>query len=182
MLHAARAEFFFIERHLHFRLADTHGADDGAVDELEFEAEILYALNDRVVLIATAPFVSIDPMAGDSTSGFGDLEFGFRFLAFNGRRDGVFFGLDVTAPTGDDDRDLGAGHTVLAPVASWVHDFGCGTYMFNTVAWEVPVDVEEVENTLRYDLALLHTFVETADWPLLPVSDARASRSIPRPS
>lgn len=162
LLHNARAEFFFIERHFHFVLADVRGADDGEVNELEFEAELLYAINDKVALIAAVPVISLDPVDGPGTSGIGDLEFGLRFLAFNGKRDGLFFGLNVTAATGDVDRDLSEGNATIEPVAAWAHDFGGGTYMYNTVTVGVPVSVDEPENSFRYDVALLHTLLETS--------------------
>ncbi len=162
LLHAPRTEFFFVERHLHFVLADTRDADDGEVDELEFEAEITYALNDRFVLIGAVPVIYLNPDTAPSTTGVGDLEFGLRLMAFNGERDGLLFGLNVTAPTGDPDRDLG-GDTLLLPSANWVHDFGCGTYMFNVVTWETPVGVDQPEDLFLYDFVLLHTFLGTHD-------------------
>jgi len=162
ILHGARTEFFFVERHLHLRLADARGADGGEVDELEFEAELVYALNDRVVLIATMPLIHLNPADESSTTGIGDLEFGVRVMAYNGERDGWLFGLDVQTPTGDPDRDLG-GETRLIPSANWVHDFGCGTYMFNVAAWEMPIDEDGPEDVFRHDFVLLHTFLHTAD-------------------
>lgn len=162
-MHGIRTEIDFIERSLEFQIADTRGADDGQVDELEFELELVYAISDRVVLIVGQPYIFLDPINDADTSGFGDLELGFRFLAFNGERDGVFFGLNMSVPTGDEDRDLGAGNTVLEPTALWAHDFGGGTYLQSVVAWEVPVDVNDPTNDLRYDTGLFHTFTGTED-------------------
>lgn len=162
MLHSARTEFFFVERHVHLRLADVRGADGGEVDELEFEAELVYALNDRLVLIGTVPVIHLNPLFEPSTTGVGDLEFGLRLLAFNGERDGLLFGLDVATPTGDPNRDLG-GDTLLLPSANWVHDFGRGTYMFNVATWEMAIDVDQPEDLFLHDLVLLHTFLSTHD-------------------
>jgi hypothetical protein len=162
ILHAARTEFFFVERHVHLRLDDVRGADGGTVDELEFEAELVYALNDRFVFIGTVPVIQLNPIFGPSTTGLGDLKFGLRMMAYNGERDAVLFGLDVVTPTGDPDRDLG-GDTLLLPSANWVHDFGCGTYMFNVVTWEMPIDVDQPEDLFLHDLVLLHTFLGTED-------------------
>lgn len=163
ILHSSRMEFFFVERHIHLRLLDVRGADDGEADELEFEAEIVYALNDRWVVIATAPYACVNPINGPSTNGLSDMKFGVRLMGYNGRYDGVLFGLDITTPTGDPSRDLGGGNTVLAPSVNWVHDFGRGTYFTNILAWEMGVDVDAPANTIVNDFAILHTFLGTAD-------------------
>jgi len=163
LLHPTVAHFEFIERHINLSLADVDGADDGEVDELEFETEITYALSDRVIVGIGAPLVSINPIDGENTTGFGDLELSVHMLAFNGPRDGVLFGLSATVPTGDPDRDLGEGNTVLEPHATWVHDFGCGTHMFNVVAFEIPIEVDEAENELHHDFVIAQCLVGTAD-------------------
>ena len=163
LLHSARTEFFFIERHVHIRLADVRGADGGQADELELEAELVYALNDRWVLIGTVPYASVNPMAGPSTDGFGDLKFGIRMIGYNGRYDGLLFGLDITTPTGDPDRDLGMGNTVLAPSVNWMHDYGQGTYLANVLTWEMGVDVDTPSDVVLHDFVFLHTFLGTAD-------------------
>ncbi len=165
ILHAARTEFFFVERHIHLRLDEVRGADGGVVDELEFEAELVYALNDRFVFIGTIPVVHLNPQSEPSTTGVGDFKFGLRMMAYNGERDGLLFGLDVVTPTGDPDRELG-GDTLLLPSANWVHDFGCGTYMFNVVTWEMPIDVDQPEDLFLYDLVVLHSFLNTADFAM----------------
>ncbi len=162
ILHAARTEFFFVERHVHLRLVEARGSDGGEIDELEFEAELIYALNDRFVFIGAIPVIHLNPLFAPSTTGIGDLEFGLRMMAFNGERDGILFGLDVVTPTGDPDRDLG-GDTLLLPSANWVHDFGSGTYMFNVAAWEMPIDVDQPEDLFLYNFVLLHTFLGTED-------------------
>jgi len=161
LFHGIRTEIDFVERSLEFQLADVNGADGGEVDELEYEMELVYAINDRLVLIMGVPLVSLDPIEAPNTTGIGDLEFGVRFMAFNGQHDGVFFGLNVSAPTGDPNRDLGEGNAILEPTALWAHDFGCGTYMQSVIAWEMPVDVDDPSNDFRYDIALFHTFIET---------------------
>lgn len=162
LLHSPRTEFIFIERHVHLVCADARGADGGDVDEFEFEAELVYALNDRWVVIGAVPVIHLNPDADPSTTGIGDMEFGVRFMAFNGERDGVLFGMNVTTPTGDGDRDLG-GTTAILPSAGWIHDFGCGNYVFNIVTWEIPIDVDAPEDVLLHDFVFSHTFLGTQD-------------------
>ncbi|NIL97693.1 MAG: hypothetical protein GTO62_11335, partial [Planctomycetales bacterium] len=107
---------------------------------------------------------SLDPVAEPNTTGMGDMELGIQFLAFGGERDLLFFALNATVPTGDPDRDLGSGSTVLEPTALWLHDFGCGTYFQSRFGWEVPISTEDVTNEFRYDLGLYHTFLSTDQW------------------
>ena len=163
-LHGIRTEIDFIERALEFDLVRTKGADDGMVDEWEFEAELVWAINNRTIVIIGAPLIGLEPEMEPSTAGIGDMELGIQFLGFGGERDLLFFALFMGVPTGDPDRDLGAGHTVLEPTALWLHDFGCGYYFQSRFGFEIPVSVEEASNEFRYDLGLYHTMVGTADW------------------
>lgn len=163
-LHGIRTEIDFIERAFEFDLVRSRGADGGLVDEWEFESELVWAINDRTILIVGAPLTFLDPVAGPSATGLGDMELGVQFMAFNGRRDLLFFALNMTAPTGNADRDLGSGHTTLEPTALWLHDFGRGTYFQSRFGWEVPLAVEDVGGRFRYDLGLYHTLACTQEW------------------
>ena len=137
-LHGIRTEIDFIERALEFDLVRSKGADGGLVDEWELEMELVWAINDRTILLFGAPLIWLDPAGQPQTTGFGDLELGVQFLAFDGRRDLLFFALNMTVPTGDADRDLGAGYTTLEPTALWLHDFGGGRYFQSRFGW-VPI-------------------------------------------
>lgn len=163
-VHGIRTEIDFVERAMEFDLVRSDGADGGTVDELEFESELVWALNSRMILIVGAPLISLDPIDEPYTTGPGDMEVGFQFLAFGGQRDLLFFALNATFPTGDDDRDLGNGYTTLAPTALWLHDFGGGSYIQNRWAIEVPVSTRDVGNDLTYDCSLCHCFVNSEDW------------------
>ena len=103
--------------------AHAANADDGEVHESEFEFELFWAMNNRIAWFVEFPVILLDPRSDPSTAGIGDLEAGFRFVAFDGEYDIVTFGLNVATPTGDADRHLGAGHTHLEPAFLWWHDF-----------------------------------------------------------
>jgi len=127
-LHGIRTEIDFIERAFEFNLVRTNNADNGAVDELEFEAEVVYAFNSRTLFIVGTPLRALNPIGGPNTAGIGDLELGLQFLGFNGERSMLFGAVNMTVPTGDADRDLGSGTTVLEPTLLWLYDFGHGNY------------------------------------------------------
>ena len=160
-MHALRTEHAFIERKVELQFADSWGADGGEVDETELEMELFWAINNRMAVVVEAPIIFLDPETGPKESGVGDLEVGFRFVAFNAEYTLLTFGLNVVAPTGDDERDLGAGHAALEPVALGLFDLGCGTTLQTEVGFELPVDVDEPENEFIYNVALGHTFLGT---------------------
>ena len=158
-VHGIRTEIDFIERALEMDLAFADGADE---NELEFEAELVWAFNDHFVFILGAPLIHLDPLVESNQTGVGDLEVGFQFLAFNGTYDIFFTALNMTVPTGDADRGLGSGVVVFEPTAMWLHDFGHGNYVQSRLAFDLPVGTDEdLANGFAYDIALFHTFVET---------------------
>jgi len=163
-VHGIRTEIDFVERALEWDLVRTNGADGGAAGELEFESELVWAFNSRMIFIFGTPIVSVDPLVGSHTAGVGDLEIGFQFLAYGGERALFFTALNVGVPTGDADRDLGAGYTTLEPTALWLYDFHQGTYIQTRFAWTTPVSVTDVGSEFSYDLALFHTFLATKSW------------------
>lgn len=163
-VHGIRTEIDFIERALEWDLVPTRGADGGEVDELEFESELVWALNSRMVLIIGAPLISLNPDNDPNTAGVGDLELGFQFLAYGGENSLLFTALNMSVPTGDADRDLGSGHTKLEPTLLWLYDFRQGTYVQSRFGWEVPVSTTDVASEFRYDIGLFHTFLATRDW------------------
>ncbi len=163
-VHGIRTEIDFIERALELDLVRTRDANGVSLDAWQFEAELVWAINNRMAFIIGVPLIALDPEEERNTSGIGDLEIGFRFQAFNGERLLLFFGLDIEAPTGDEDRGVGEGNTFLTPLALALVDFGGGTYLQSVFGIEVPIDTDEVENVFRYDLGLYHTFVSTESW------------------
>jgi hypothetical protein len=134
MFEMLRTDHAFIERKVRADFVHSANADGGEVNETEFEFEVFWAVNSRIAWFVEAPVILLDPVADPSTSGIGDLEAGFRFVAFDGEYDIVTFGLNVSTPTGDSDRNLGAGHTNLEPVFLWWHDIGCGWVLQSEVA------------------------------------------------
>jgi len=165
-VHGIRTEIDFVERALEYDLVRSNGVDDGAAGELEFESELVWAFNSRMIFIFGTPLVSRDPLIGSHAAGVGDLEVGFQFLAFGGERSLFFTALNVGVPTGDSGRDLGNGYTTLEPTALWLYDFHEGTYIQCRFGWEIPVSTTDIGGEFGYDLALFHTFIATKSWPV----------------
>ena len=100
--------------------------------------------------------------------------------------DETFFltlGLNVTVPTGDEERELGEGHTSLEPMILVYWDLGHQTVFQGQFSLELPIgakarreveegeegpvviEEEKAEEVFLYNLALAHTFVETSVGP-----------------
>jgi hypothetical protein len=164
LLHMLKTEHAWLEREVVFDLGFANGADGGTVDETELEVEFEYAINSHVMLILGQPVIFLDPDEGEGLEGIGDLEAGFQYLAFDGERTIVSFGLNASLPTGDEDKGLGAGNVLLAPRGLLWHDFCNGTHLHAEAAFDVPVDVDQPENALVYNVALSHTIAASRCW------------------
>lgn len=163
-VHGLSMEIDFVERALEFDLIRSRGTDDGAANELEFESELVWAINSRMILIAGTPLASVDPLVGSRSAGLGDIDFAFQYLAYGGRRSLLFTLLKVNTPTGDFQRDLGAGHTTLEPTMLWLYDFLDGTYFQSRWGWEMPVSTTDVGSKFHYDMGFYHTILATRNW------------------
>ncbi len=161
-----RTDHAFIERKIRVDFLDLSHVEPDNVHESDFNFELFWAINNRMAFVVEAPVTWLDPHTGSFTSGIGDLEAGFRLVAFDGEYDILTCGLNVGIPTGDPDRDLGEGHTSLEPVFLWWHDIGRGWVLQSEIAWEIPVDVDEPENEMHYNFALSRTLLGTCDWPV----------------
>jgi len=63
--------------------------------------------------------VDLDPDSGSSENGLGDLALAPRFLLAETDRLLLSLNFEVSTPTGDEDKGLGAGEVALAPTVSW---------------------------------------------------------------
>lgn len=96
--------------------------NDGA--EIEFEAELEYALTRRIGVIVAAPYTFVNPDDGPSESGVGDIAAGPRFVLLEYDRFILSANIEFTAPTGDSDRGLGGGEAAINPSLSAWLDLG----------------------------------------------------------
>lgn len=175
---ALRTDHAFLERKVRFDYLSIRGTDreaDRVADLDALNTELFWQLNSRMAVVVTVPYIHrnerLFPGADPDDpvlegKGFGDLEAGFRFLAFNGEMDLVTFGLNVTVPTGADSRGLSEGHTSVEPVALWWHDVGNATVLQTQLALEVPVGTHESESEFIYNVALMHTLQGTRCWSM----------------
>jgi len=90
----------------------TQGHDE---KEFELEAEVIYGLTDELQLSAEIPCAIVNPDNGSQHQGIGDVTLAANYNFLQARD----FALGVRAafliPTGDEDRDLGAGQFIWSP-------------------------------------------------------------------
>lgn len=96
--------------------------DDG--QEYEFEAELEYAFTRRLGIVIEAGYAWLDPDAAPGEDGIGDVAVAPRFLLLDYDQFLLSANLEFEFPTGDEDRDLGAGETIIATSLSAWMDLG----------------------------------------------------------
>ena len=99
----------------------TKGADG---KEHEIATELEWALTRRVGIILEVPGLVLNPSDDVQETGFGDLVVAPRFLLADFDRFMLSANIEVSTPTGDEERGLGAGETLLAPSLSGWLDLG----------------------------------------------------------
>ncbi len=89
----------------------------------ESELEILYEKRFGPVgmMEIAVPLASVDSPAGSRETGVGDIALGYKHTVYSNLANGniVSLGGEVILPSGDEDKGLGKGTTVLEPFATW---------------------------------------------------------------
>jgi hypothetical protein len=158
-------EHAFLERELSFLFFRTNGVDRRTADREELFAELTWQVNNRFEVIASSPFLFRHPNDGEKDFyGFGDMNAGFRFLAFDGRHSIITFGGNLHAPTGAPDHHLGTGFTSVEPAVFWWQDLGNANVLQTELTVNTPVGTSQGASEFRYNFSLTHTFPGTGSW------------------
>jgi hypothetical protein len=118
-LHAFGVEPAFLERDV---ILDFRRTTSDAGREIEAEAELEWAFTRRLGVVLEVPFLHVNEKGGQDHTGFGDLAIAPRALLVEADEFLMAFNLEVEVSTGDEDRGLGAGETLLAPSFSFWMD------------------------------------------------------------
>lgn len=96
---------------------------------------VRYGLTKDISLELLIPFLDINFPGGDSESGLGDIEATVQLRAFEDLFGSPYFipHFTVIAPTGDDDKGLGAGETAFVAGISYGDDM----YEFISWVWDL---------------------------------------------
>ena len=100
-----------IERELEFKLNHTKGLD---ARETAATTAVEWPILPRLQFEVEVPFVVLDPDAGKTVAGFGDLELQLKYQVFKSvqYRALVAFGLEYKLPSGSRSRGLGGEHAI----------------------------------------------------------------------
>lgn len=170
-VHLFNLEPAFLDRDLFFDFRAARGDD---ADELEFETELEYALTRRIGVVIEAPLVQLNPQDGPTQTGLGDLAIAPRVLLADADRFLLSGNLEVSFPTGDEQRGLGAGEVGLAPsLSTWI-DLGNWVTAHAQVGAEY--GIESGEGELFYNAALTYSFLGPRLFPGNGRADGHAHR------
>lgn len=161
MVHSFGLEPAFIHRGLFLDYGFRKGADE---TEHEIEAELEWALTNRIGLVLEVPYAIVEPDTGASVRGFGDMAISPRFLLKKTERYMLAMNLEVAIPTGDEDKGLGSGEFALAPSFSAWFDLGGWTTLNAQVGVERGLESGETE--LMVKTSLIHTFGKDVHAPV----------------
>lgn len=124
--------------------------------ENEVATELEWAFTRRIGVVIEVPGLILNPNDAVQETGIGDLVIAPRLLLADFDRFAMSFNLEVSTPTGDEDRDLGAGETILGPSLTGWYDLGNWWSSGFRVGVETGLNSGETE--MAYDLAISKTF------------------------
>ena len=152
-VHLFNLEPAFLDRDLFVDYRHTSSEDE---TESEFELELEWAFTKRLGVAVELPLVHVDPDGEDTETGVGDFAIAPRALLVDTDVFLLSANLEVGVPTGDEDRDLGSGETMLAPSFSLWADLGNWISFQSQVGTEHGLDSGDTE--LSYKSALSWSF------------------------
>lgn len=155
-VHMFGIEPAYLQRDL---ILTNHWTDAPGETETELEAELEWAFTKRLGLLVEAPLVHIEEDGGDKNTGIGDLAFVPRALLVDTDLLLMTANLELTLPTGDEDKGLGAGESFLAPSLSIWADLGDWITFQSQAGLEYGTDSKDRE--LFYAAGVAYTFLTT---------------------
>lgn len=124
-------------------------------DEYETEAHLDWALTKRLGFVFAAPLVGNQQSDGTHHVGMGDLEIAPRVMWIKKDRFILASNFFITVPTGNENRDLGAGEVTLAPFVTTWHDLGNWNTLLLNFGPEIGVD--SGDTSFIYSFSLTHS-------------------------
>jgi hypothetical protein len=136
------------------------GFEYGVTDAFQIGAELV-------------SFARHDPRGAGAHEGIGDIELSARhsWMNIGGSRTHAALGLEVTLPTGDENRELGEGEFGFAPSAVVAVDLARGAQVFANFGVEFQPGADEAEERSQWFLnvgafAPIGDFTATFEWNL----------------
>lgn len=159
----------FVERNLRLDYQHTNHLRDPAADASEIRAELSHSFNERLGVNFSVPFIFLNRLEDSSTSGFGDIEVGARYVLIGSETTATFklaAGLNVATPTGNAGRDLGEGRTVLEPEVLAFQKLSERTFVQGQLSLGIGLGSGEQDRELGYSMGLGHVITTINNWQL----------------
>jgi len=121
LVHMFGMEPAYLERDA---ILDYHRTESTDETETEVELELEWAFTKRLGMVVEAPWARVEEAGESANTGVGDLAIAPRAVLVDTDMFLLSANLELSMPTGDEDRDLGAGETMLAPSFSLWADLG----------------------------------------------------------
>lgn len=160
-----RTEAPFVERNFRIDHVGSGGLHEPVGDETAFFSEISYSFTDRFGVILGAPLISRDNLSEPDATGFGDVNAGVRYVAIGAENEARFklaWGLNVVAPTGDHDRNLGEGQTFIEPELLMFRKVGERSFVQSQFGLGLPAKGGGSTNEFVWNLGAGHVFTDFA--------------------
>jgi hypothetical protein len=119
------------------------------------------------------------PEGGDWTGGIGDIGVGVKRALFHSLSSGSIFSVtgEVILPTGNEDKGLGKGVTIIEPFVSFGQVLPADSFLHAQAGFEIPTNSERAEQEAFWRFVLGKTFTQgqfgRAWSPMLEVLAAR---------
>ncbi len=150
---------------------------DGDASELEILYEKRFGPVGMVEI--AVPLASIDSSTGGRENGVGDIAAGYKHTVYSNLGNGNIFSLggEVILPTGDEDKGLGKGTTVLEPFMTYGRLLPAGAFFQAHAFAEFPTE-SEFDDEVGFRMALGRTWTAGGEFgrawsPMLEVLTVR---------
>lgn len=156
-----RTEAPFVERNFRIDYVGSNGLHEPVGDESGFFSEVSYSFTDRFGVIFGAPLLSRDNLNEPDATGFGDLNAGVRYVAIGSDNEARFklaWGLNVVAPTGKQNRNLGEGQTFIEPELLMYRKVGERNFVQSQFGLGLPANGGGATNEFAWNFGAGHVF------------------------
>lgn len=126
-------------------------------NEYETEFHIDWALTDRLGILFAVPMVGNHQANGTQNVGIGDLEIAPRIMWVEDDDFILASNIQITAPTGDELRDLGAGEATISPLVTTWHDLGNWNSLL--LNFGPQFGVSSGDRSMTYGFSLAHSWI-----------------------
>jgi Cytochrome c len=126
------------------------GDDGGSLTRLSYERRVSARNQIEIVM----PFAVVHDPSGATRRGIGDLAFALKHVMFSNRSSIFSLQGEVTTPTGNADKGLGGGVTVLEAFAAFGQSLGRGAFVQAQTGAEWPTDTEKAPNAVYERVAV----------------------------